>query len=167
MYEYTPKYTRKKEILTVVTLLVLAAILIIVSKTAGAPFPALWQLAAFVLLTAMIFITIRFLLRSYTCRVFPREDEMGEGMDLTVIERVRKHAQTVCRVSVSDIVDAEWLKKENRRALAEKRKGKRAWFYYAELNASNLCQLTVRDGEDCFYLILQADERLFFLLKKQ
>ena len=167
MYQYTPNYTRKKEMLITTMLFCISAILITVSRLEGAPLPALWQFAAFVLLSLMITVIVRFLIRSYTYRVAPREDGVDRSLDLTVIERTGKREQVVCRVSLWDIETAERQTAENRRALKEKRQGKRTWYYYTELSAPDLCQLTVQDGKDIYFVMIQADQTLFGILQKQ
>lgn len=167
MYQYTPTYTRKKEMLITTMLFCISAILITVSRLEGAPLPALWQFAAFVLLSLMISVIVRFLIRSYTYRVAPREDGVDRSLDLTVIERTGKREQVVCRVSLWDIETAERQTAENRRALKKKRQGKRTWFYYAEISAPDLCQLTVKDGEDGFFVMIQADQTLLSTLQNK
>lgn len=166
MYEYTPKYTRKKEGLTLAMLLSVALLLLAVSRLPQAPLPSLWQLAAVILLTAAVLVAVRFLLRSYTVRLAPREDVRSPIPDLTVVERMGRRTQTVCRVSLADVVSAEPITPESKAALRAKRRGKRVWLYYAEMNPPNLCQLTVMDGEECVFILLQADEKLLSFLQK-
>lgn len=167
MYEYTPIYTRKKELLTVAALLAVAVTLFAVSRLPWAPLPALWQLAAFVLFTGAILVTVRFLMKGYTYRVSLEGEGVDRVPEFTVIEQSGRRVQTVCRILLSDIVEAERVTKENRASLRADRRGKNTWQYYAELAAPDLCQLTVQDGEDHYFLLLQADERLLSFFKKQ
>ena len=165
MYEYIPTYSRKKERLTVFTLLSLAVVLLVVSRIEEIPFPALWQLAAVCVLTGMVTVLCRFWLRSYIYRVSPQEDNLSGTMDLIVVERLRGRDQVVCRVSVSDIESITPITPSIKSELRKKRRGSRVWLYYAELSAPNLYQLTVRDDDDVFFLLIQSDQTLISVLK--
>ena len=165
MYEYTPIYTRKKELLTVSALLAVAAVLMVASKLPWTSLPALWQLASFVLFTGAILVTVRFLMKSYTYCVSFDGESASQAPEFTIVERSGKRVQTVCRILLSDILEAERVTKENGASLKAKRRGKNTWQYYAELSAPDLCQLTVQDGDEWYFLLLQADDRLLSFFK--
>ena len=166
MYEYTPTYARKKELLTLATLVLLAGVAFVASKQERLLLPAVWQLLCVLFLTAAVYLTVRYLLRSYTYRIAPREDGTLGELDLTVIEQVGRRRDAVCRISLADIEAADPITRENEKRLRAERRGQTTFAYYAELAPEHLCLLTVRDREKRVFVLLQTDEKLCSILKR-
>ncbi|MBQ7346430.1 MAG: hypothetical protein IJW55_00580 [Clostridia bacterium] len=167
MYEYTPKTQKKKEFLIVAILSVAAAFLFCCSTLPSCLYPSLWQLTCVFLLVAVIMLVSKCLLRSFVYRVAPREDVEGDAPpDFTVTECYGKRSAVVCRISVADIEAVTPVTPQNRKALAAMGKGKSVYRYFSELSPQNLCWLTVRDGDNLFYIRIVADENLISALQK-
>lgn len=100
LYEYTPQKNVKK-LGTVTGLLLLGAgILILIEKLMpDLSTPWMFQLLAVGMLMLCIFITTRYIMKSY---VYAIVDEDG-SVDLTVTEIQGRHVITVCRVSLSGL----------------------------------------------------------------
>ena len=166
MYEYIPTVKKKKEFFTVAILSVLAVFLFCFSKQSFCPYPGFLQMACMFLLVAVIMLVSKCLLRSFVYRVAPRRDAAEDAPpDFTVTECYGRRSTVVCRISVTDIEEIAAVTPENKRQLAETAKGKPTYRYYSELSPQNSYRLTVRNGEDVFYLFIVSDEQLIALLQ--
>ncbi len=168
MYVYEPKSPKKPEKLTVAVLLLVGLLLfLMVAAIPTLPFPSILQLCGVFFLAGAILILSQCLLRHYTyCIDLP--DGAGEGAipDLTVSEYYSRRVSVVCRISLADIESAVLVTAENKKSLSAMLKKKRVYRYLACLTAENICLLTVRDGDEIFYVRILADKTLLSLLQR-
>ena len=161
MYEFLPKAPKNKEKLILFCLLGLAVLLFGVSRVPNLPFPAGWQLISVILLVGVVLIATRYLLREYTYCIAPREEGYHfTSLDFTIVEHYSRRSVVVCRISVTDILEVTRVTRENRKQLFASLKGKRVYDYTARILPDDLYLLTVKDGEDSFFVRVEADERL-------
>ena len=100
LYEYTPQKNVKKLGSVTGLLLMGAGILILIEKLIPRlSSPWMFQLLAVGMLMLCIFITSRYIMKSY---VYAVTDEEG-STDLTVTEIQGRHVITVCRISLSGL----------------------------------------------------------------
>ena len=100
IYEYTPQKNVKKLGLITGLLLLGAVILIIIQRLMpNLSSPWMFQLLAVGMLMLVIFITARYIMKSYVYAII---DEDG-SVDLTVTEIQGRHVITVCRISLSGL----------------------------------------------------------------
>lgn len=100
LYEYTPQKNVKKLGLVTGLLLIGAVILMLIERlmpNLGTPW--MFQLLAVGMLMLSIFITSRYIMKSYVYAII---DEDG-SVDLTVTEIQGRHVITVCRISLSGL----------------------------------------------------------------
>ena len=81
-------------------------------------------------------------------------------MEFVIVEKTGKRVQTVCRIAVSDVQNAEKVTKESQKALFEKTKKCRVYRYQAQMEPSDHCLLTFSEGEETSYLLISADDGL-------
>ena len=166
MYEYAPLSSKKAEKLVLISMLICAALSFAVVEIYQWKISFLFELVGFASLGFAILITSRCLLRRFSYRVEPREGGAeGDAPDLVITEYHGHHVGVVCRISVNDIEDILLTTSKNRREVSSMLRKKRVYHYTAQLAASNIYLLTVRDEEEVFYLRILADETLLSLLK--
>lgn len=166
MYEYSPKTPRKKEILLSITLFCVGIVLFAVSQIPNLPFPALFQLAMLVFLTAGVLVLSLCVLRHYVYRITPRDTGDGDA-DFTVTEYYGRRVTVVCRVSLRDIEDITPITSQNRNAVNAAVKGERVYRYTSELFDAQPYLVTIADGEERFYLRIAADQALLLKLNRK
>ena len=100
LYEYTPQKNVKKLGAVTGLLLIGAGILMLIERLMpNLSAPWMFQLLAVGMLMLSIFITTRYIMKSYVYAII---DEDG-SVDLTVTEIQGRHVITVCRVSLSGL----------------------------------------------------------------
>lgn len=165
MCEYHTKGKKRRERLVLLVSLLLGSVSFGFSMLPAVLYPMLYQLLAVLCFVLSVWMLVRYLMRDYIFRVYPREDGKNGGPDLTITEIYGRKRTVVCRVSVSDILEVEEITKENRRELKAKQRGKDVYVYTGEMRPPSLYLLTVADGETVFFLQIYADEALLQCLK--
>lgn len=166
MYEYAPRSSKKTEKGILISMLICAVLSFGVVELYQWRISFLFQLIGFASLGFSILITSRCLLRRFTYRVEPREGGAEwDAPDLVITEYHGHHVGVVCRISVNDIEEILLTTPKNRREISSMLRKKRVYHYTAQLVASNIYLLTVRDEEEIFYLRMLADETLLSYLK--
>ena len=166
MYEYKPSVKKTREKLVATMAFVLAAVAFCSASVFRMRYLFIYQLLGMVCLLIGITVVTRYLMRGYRYCVVPRDGFDREEMDFSVIECYAGKEWTVCRISLSDITEASYIRRENQKALRAEQRGKRVYCYVEEMQPKELCLLRVRDGEETFFVRIVADERLFLLFKK-
>lgn len=160
MYEYAPKTDKRAERLIFLALLAFAAINYVSSMMPFTPFPALFQLVAFVSLAIAIIVIGKYMLCRYIYRVEPSESAPNGEMDLVITECVRQRKKVVCRIERSAVVSVTCVTKENRQALSSLHKGKQVFRYTGELFPKNCALLEIVQDETQYFLYILCDEAL-------
>ena len=170
MYEFIPQKNIKTAQKIIILLFAGAAVLMLVTMTwEGIPYKWLFQLIALALMTAAIFMTTRYVSKTFIYRV---ESDGDGGSDLTVTECAAggKRQVTVCRVSVYGIRECHLLDMSDgggsERKLKEirQRYGK-IFDYTADLQPNKSILLVVDECGQRLSIRLSYDDRLFDILK--
>ena len=100
LFEFTPKKNTKK-LAQITGILFIGAAILMVMTLPFANMPYRWtiQLLSIGMLVMGIFITSRYIMKSFVYAVVSTDD----GNDLTVTEIQSRHSTTVCRISMSSI----------------------------------------------------------------
>ena len=117
IYEYEPPRDSKKATGVVVILFSLAAGLFLFTILINIPFSWVLQLIAIISLTAAIFITTRYLTKSFLYSINQTD---GGSLDLDVLEITnggKKHI-TVCRIGLAGIEESFVINKTDKASLA-------------------------------------------------
>ncbi|MBQ8431796.1 MAG: hypothetical protein IJX28_02825 [Clostridia bacterium] len=152
MYEYAPGREKRKEKRFLLLGALCAIGLFAASRIPGVLFPWILQFLSVALGSVLLLLASRCLLYSYVYRV-------GDA-ELTIVEYCGKRRTVVCRIYLSDILSVEEIRRENRRERLALCKGGRVYSYLGEWFPSRYYLLTVRDGEERFYLKINADSGL-------
>ena len=167
MYEYIPQTNKAKEKNTVSALLLGGfAIMIVTSVADNMPLKWIFQLIGLLIITAGIFIMTRYLYKSFLYRVSPTEDGTA---DLSVIELQKKSRITVCRISVSGILEVHHLtleKKDAEKELVAKIKadGRKRFDYCAEFAPEHFMWIIADECGERIAIKLSYDETLYGIL---
>jgi len=166
LFEFTPKKNVSRLGLITGILIIGAAVLMLITVLFGSmSYRWVLQLISIGMLTAGIFVTSRFIMKSYVYAVVQAED----GNDLTVTEIQGRHTITVCRIGMASITEAVVVSKsdsEKHKALNEKIKsGKCKKFNYCAdlLEDKYICLLAEECGEPLAIKLSwdESVERLF------
>ncbi len=168
MYEWIPPRNNTKATRLTMLLCVGAGLLLATAVSFGnIPFRWVFQLAGLVLLTVAIFLTTRYVMKSFLYRIV--SDDRG-GYDLTVTELTSggKRKITVCRVGLDGIYKTVFLN-ANDPASAERwraiKKERRKIFDYAvDLKPERFIVVYLRESGEDLTLRLSYDGTLFDLL---
>lgn len=165
-YEYEDKSPKTRELILTVSFLAAGLCLLFISQIPSIGFPSLYQLGMMVCLVTSIMLFTRYFTRRYVYTVLPREGEEAEAsLDFTVTEYYGRRVEVVCRISLADIAAATRVNKQNQAQISERQRKKRVYHYTSHLSSPRLCVLEVQDGEDCFFIRIQADDVLLEKLK--
>lgn len=160
MYEYAPKTDKRAERLIFLALLAFAAINYVSSMLPFTPFPALFQLVAFVSLAVAIIVIGKYMLCRYVYSVEINEASPDGEMDFVITECIRQRRKVVCRIERSAVVSVTYVTGENRKALASKHKGKPVFRHTGELFPKNCALLEIEQNETQYYIYILCDEGL-------
>lgn len=164
MVEFSPKPQKKKEKTLLFGLLGIAVLLFVGAALPNNPIPpAILQLLAVVSLVGAVMVITRSLMRNYTYAITTEEGRTVP--DLVVTEIYGAKISVVCRISLDDISEAEEVTRENRRALAERTRGRCVFRYTAELFPESLIFVTVTENGEPYYLWLSGGTDLLRCLK--
>lgn len=167
LFEYTPQKNIKRLSILTGTLFIGAAVLMLTTLLIeGMPYRWVIQLISLCMLSAGIFITTRYAMKSYVYAVVSAED----GNDLTVTEIQNRHTITVCRIALSSIEETVTVSVGDngandmikRRIRAEKRKH---FNYCADLFPEKYICLFVNECGDSLTIKLSWDGALEDILK--
>ena len=102
LYEFIPQKDKRK-LSAISSVLLIGAILIMMCTAILGDIPLKWvfQLVSIVMLTAAIFITSRYIMKSFVYRIELTDEQRSP--DLTVTEFQNRRSITVCRLAVSSI----------------------------------------------------------------
>lgn len=125
LYEHIPQKNSSRLSTLCITLFIGSAVVFGFTTVLGdMPFRWVFQLIALGMLTAGVFVTSRYIMKSFIYRI-----EQGEqGADLTVTEIQNRHRITVCRISVCNVEnlrvldDKDSYREEKKMIKAEHRK---------------------------------------------
>lgn len=163
LYEFTPKKNvNKLGLITGILIIGAAAILLATVLLSGIPYRWIAQLTGIGMLTAGVFITSRYIMKSYVYAVIPSDDG---SEDFTVTEIQGRHTITVCRIGMSGVESVHVVNKsdaEKRKELKDKIKAdKRKKFNYCAdfLEQKYICILCEECGER-FAINLSWDQSL-------
>lgn len=168
IYEYTPNRKKTPEMLTALLLLALGIALLYVSQIPNIPYPVLFQSGTFVLAVAAVLIVGRFVMRGFTYRVEPSEND-PDACELVVVEHYGRRNTVVCRVGLWQIASVvRPADRETRALLAGKQKGKTVYRYTAAFSDPDLCVVEAAENDDgtgeTVFIRMCADQALFDLL---
>ena len=166
LFEFTPKKNANK-LAAITGILIIGAVLLLCITVILGELAYRWilQLAGIIMLTAGVFITSRYVMKSYVYSII----EVDGGNDLTVTEIQCRHTITVCRISISGIEQIYVVDKKDREAYGEVKKkakaGARKRFNYCAdfLEQKYICILCTECGES-LAIELSWDESLERLL---
>ena len=168
MYQYIPPKNPQKTT-GIILLLVAAAAVAVFFTTIFPNMPLRWllQLFAVGILVAIIYITTRYVTKSYIYKISPSDRE--GGFDFTVTELTGgKHAVTVCRVGVESITEITRLTPENK---AEAKKtsladGRKRFIYICDIQPPHTLMLFAEECGESLAIMISADEEFASLLSR-
>lgn len=168
MYQYIPPKNPQKT--TGIILLLLAAAAVSVFFTTVFPnMPLRWllQLFAVGMLVAIIYITTRYVTKSYIYKISSRDRE--NALDLTVTELTGgKHAVTVCRVGMENITEILRLTPENKAEMKKKslEGGRKRFIYICDIQPPVTLLLFAEECGDPLSIMISSDEEFASLLSR-
>lgn len=168
MYQYIPPKNPQKTT-GIILLLVAAAAVAVFFTTIFPTMPLRWllQLFAVAVLVAIIYITTRYVPKSYIYKISPSDRE--GALDLTVTELTGgKHAVTVCRVSVESITEIARITPENKAEMKKKSlaDGRKRFVYICDIEPPVTLMLFAEECGDSLSIIISADEEFASLLSR-
>ena len=162
LFEFCPQKNIKRLALTT-GLLIFGALLLMLLTMVLQDMAYRWaiQLLSLGMLAMGIFITTRYVMRSYVYAVMRTDD----GDDLTVTELHGRHTVTVCRVSMDNVAYALVVPMGDREAEADvknriKADKRKVYNYCADLFGEKYICLFVREGGEAIAIKLSWDESL-------
>lgn len=158
VYEYRPNPKKRKEKLLTAFFFSLAVLFFAAAYLPGIPLPWVFQSISVGGFGACIYLVSRYLIKSFSYRVEP--SSYGEGVDFVILEKTGKRIQTVCRISVADVQEAEWITRENQKTAFQKTKKSRVYRYHSQMEPTDHCLVSFSEGEDTSYLLISANEPL-------
>lgn len=161
MYEYAPKFLKRKEKQVTYGLFGVGAVLFVVSSIAGFPVPWVFQILGLAALGGAIYIYSACLARTYVYRV---EDRGRETPDLIVTERVGKRVQTVCRISLASVEAVLTVGRESKEERAKKRTGRQYFSYTGVLFDEVRYDVLATECDVPLLIRICADETLLAFL---
>ena len=165
MYEYTPKFEKKREKLLAIFVIGLSVIVYAISATGLLPFPGIFQMLAVCGITAGILILTMYVLPHYTYRIEPREEGSG-ALDFVIVEYTGRRSITVCRVSVSSVIEVVCVTKETKATIDQAKKGKHFYNYTGVLfDEVRYCAHLEENGES-FFVYFCPDAKLLQYLNQ-
>ena len=161
MYRYCSAAPKTRERWLTWSACMLGLVFFAPTKLPGILVPGIFRLLGFLHITAFLILLFSCVLPSYSYCIEPREGGYeGDAPDLVILLQQGKRTQTVCRISVRDVVSVIHVTAENRKQVERERRGVRVYHYVDRIRPDNLYLLTVRDGEYEYDLRILADERL-------
>ncbi len=162
MYEYAPRFQKKKE-KTICLLLVILGCLLFLSPAAlgNVPYPALWQSLGVGCLAAMIMIFSLCVAKHYIYTI--ETDEEGNS-DFLITECTGKRRMVVCRVSCSSILEVIPVTEESRKQISERKSGMRLYHYTGVLFDERRVYLKIEESEELFLVQICATDDLILAL---
>ena len=160
IYELCPQKNIKR-LTSIITVLFFGGALIMVfpSFFSDMPFRWIFQIAGMAMLGVGVFLTARFVMKSYIYRI----ESTQSGADLTVTEMQGRSITTVCRLSLSGIEEVcgadtkDAVRDASKRAQSE---GRKIFNYCADIkNEKVLCIFATECGEEIL-IKLSYDEEL-------
>ena len=161
IYEYAPRFQKKKEKLLSYAMIGLAAALIAVSYVPGIPYPGYIQLFGMGALVVMIMIYSMYVAHHYSYRIEERE---GNAPDFIITEYYGRRVTVVCRVSVTSVMSATPWNEETKKRFAEQKKGKQSYIYTGVLFDEAQYVLDIEEDGARFFVRICADDSLIHLL---
>lgn len=161
MYEYAPKFEKKREKGLCLLLLSVGLLLWFAAYIPGVPMGALFQLVGVGFMTAMILVYSLAVARNYVYAIEQTEDG---GADFIITEYYGKRRTVVCRVSVSSVEMSAPRTKETLEAFRGERRGKHFYNYTGVLFDAERYFLRIREGEDVFFVQICANKDLISAL---
>ena len=165
MYEYFPKSPKKQEKLVLIGLMIGGFCLYGISQIPDFPFPVIPQLLMVLLLSGVVIVLSRYLVRDFCYRI--ELCDAGGTPDFTVTEYFGKRISVVCRISLDDVVELRPITAKEARTQARAQKERRVYDYTCRINPANLYLLTARDGSELYDVRIVADEELVKYLTHQ
>ena len=167
MYEYIPQKNLKKTTGIVLLLGVAAAVAVFfTSLFPEMPFRWALQLVAICCLAAIVYITARYVTKSFIYRIEPRDEG---GLDLTVTELTGgKKPITVCRVGLENISEAVRVTEENREALKKKAvaNGRKKFIYICDIEPPVTLWLFAEECGESLAIKISADGEFASLIER-
>ena len=151
MHEYMPTGNRGRLKIACFITFMAAVLLFFTSSIEGILYPAAMQFAAVLIMTVVIMLMGRYLMRCYLYRIA----DDGEGMDFTVDEVSKRGRYTVCRLALSSLVDCKPWNNETKPP-----RGKKIYNYCVDIRPRDSYVLTFADGDDFIYIRLSPDEKM-------
>ena len=174
MYTYTyipPK--NPKKVTGIVLLLAAAAALLFffAALPLNIPFKWLIQLIGIGFISAIIYLTTRYVVKGYEYHVYPRENSerafTGE-YDLAIIETNGKARVTVCRIGLENVSAVMRIEASNandvKKAIADEKRQR--FIYVADINPPIKCCIFAEEAGVPLAITITADDELFELLGK-
>lgn len=163
LFEFRPQKNTKKLALTTGLLIIGAAVLMLATMVIeNIPYRWAIQLLSLGMLVVGIFITTRYVMKSYIYAII-RNDEGGK--DLTVTEVQSRHVITVCRIGLDNIEQVVSVPVGNREADTEvknkiKSEKRKQFNYCADLFAEKYICIFVKECGEAIAIKLTWDEEL-------
>ena len=172
MYTSIPPKNPKK-ITGIVLLLAAAAALLFFFSVLPLNIPFKWsfQLVAIGFIAAIIYLTTRYVVKSYEYHVYPRENAehgfTGE-YDLAIIETNGKARVTVCRIGLENVSAVMRIEASNasdvKKAITDEKRQR--FIYVADINPPIKCCIFAEEAGVPLAITITADDELFELLGK-
>lgn len=169
LFEFCPKKNIKRLSLTT-GLLIFGSLLLMIMTMVLQEMAYRWaiQLLSLGMLAMGIFITTRYVMKSYVYAVLGTD----EGNDFTVTEIHGRHTVTVCRIAMSNVAYAVIVPLGDREAEADIKNRIRAdkrkvYNYCADLFGEKYICLFAREGGEAIAIKLSWDESLEKLFEKR
>ncbi len=175
LYECAARKNFKKITGIVMILVSIAALMFLIpSVFREMPYRWMLQLLGFACLSAIIYITVKYITKSYAYAIEKKKDGT---LDLIVVELLSsgKRKLTVCRISLKNVEQVYILDKRNdtdkiksQRLLESARAEKRSVFnYYQDMAPSSMCYVLATECDEPLMIKLAPDEKLFEYLSGQ
>ena len=165
MFKKTPKINnRAAKISAIITLA--AGVLIFIIANGGIPMPWIAQTLGVLLVAYSVYVAAVYLLREHTFMVSENErDEEGETFLFKINERKGKREMTVVRVRLDEIRFVRIVDKQNKKAVAEERRGKKRFTYDAQFMPQKRLEFDILCEGESISVLTTYDEELVAFLK--
>ena len=160
MYEYAPKFAKKKERGLSALALAVGLLIYFASYIPNIPYGVLLQIAGIGCMTVMVLLFSLVVARNYVYTV----EQTDGGADFIVTECYGKRRTVVCRVALSSVQMAIPRTRESRAAFSAERRGKHFYNYTGVLFDEERVFLRIKEGSETVFLEICANKDLISVL---
>ena len=157
MYEYAPRFQKKKEKLLTLDVLIIGLAVYFLSYVPGILYPAALQTAGFAGLGVAILLYSMLLSRRYAYSL--EETEAGK-VDFIITEYYGKRATVVCRVARDSVREVILRTGETKKKIAEEQRAKSRYSYTGVLFDEERYYLCIEEAGERFVVEICASNDL-------